>query len=122
MKQVKTVRGRVIDMAALAKANEEVRAVAPGNTNMNARGDRLDSTGNVVATVQAVARKQHNTTTAPEKRKLSDAPTASKKASTNKKAEKLVVRKEEKARDDGTRYLEIEYEDSSMEVKELGNE
>ena len=78
MKQVKTARGRVIDMAALAKANEQVKAV--GNAQMNARGDRLDNSGNVVATVQSVARKQHEVASAPEKRKLSDAPSANKKA------------------------------------------
>ena len=127
MKQVKTARGRVIDMASLAKANESERAVSPGNVKMNARGDRIDGKGNVVQTVQAKARAQHDTSSAPEKRKLSDAPGAPKKAAPKKKAEKkepdpiepTVVREEEKERDDGTRYLEIEFDDGSMDVKEL---
>jgi len=130
MKQVKTARGRVIDMAALAKKNEETRAVSPGNIQMNARGDRLDNSGNVKETVQAKSRAVRNTTSAPEKRKLSEAPGATKKAAPKKKTEEataedpqpIVVREEEKTRDDGTRYLEIEYDDGSMDVKELGNE
>lgn len=126
MKQVKTARGRVIDMQALAKANEEMRAVSPGNINMNARGDRIDGKGNVVQTVKAKARAQHNTTSAPEKRRLSDAPGAPKKTTKKKDAptdlvkdELAVVREEEKEREDGSRYLEVEYDDGSMDVKEL---
>ena len=113
-------------MAALAKANETNRAVSPGNVNMNARGDRIDKSGNVVQTVQAKARVQHNSTSAPEKRKLSDVPGApkapKKKPAAAKTADPVgpdVVREEEKTRDDGTRYLEIEYDDGSMDVKEL---
>lgn len=132
----KTARGRVIDMAALSKANETVRAV--GNVPMNARGDRLDSSGNVVQTVQAKSRAARDTTQAPEKKKLSDAPGAPKKAEAKKPAAKkkapvkkseaaatqtdpdpIIVREEEKTRDDGTRYIEIEYEDGSMDVQEV---
>jgi hypothetical protein len=125
MKQVRTAKGRIIDMAALAKTNESDRAVTPGNVKMNGRGDRLDVSGNVVQTVQATARAQHNTTSAPEKRKLSDAPTAPKKSTSKKPtpeeapAEVFETRREEKERADGTRYLEIEFEDGSMDVKEL---
>jgi hypothetical protein len=124
MKQVKTAKGRIIDMAALAKINEQALAVTPGNAKMNGRGDRLDASGNVVQTVQAKARAVHNTKTAPEKRKLSEAPTSKSKAKAADKApdiadELLVVREEEKVRDDGSRYLEIEFEDGSMDVKEL---
>lgn len=122
MKTVRTAKGRIIDMGALAKANEKERAVTPGNVSMNARGDRLDASGNVTQTVQAVARAQHNTTIAPEKRKLSDAPGNTNKLQTIKAAkakEQVVIREEEKSRDDGSRYMEIEYEDGSMDVREL---
>jgi hypothetical protein len=130
MKQVKTARGRVIDMAALAKANEDKIAVTPGNARMNARGDRLDNSGNVVQTVQSRARAQHNTTSAPEKRKLSDVPGNRDKKPAPKKTTKKadeptvpqVIREEEKTRDDGTRYTEIEYDDGSMETIELDND
>jgi len=126
MKQVRTARGRVIDMAALAKVNEKERAVSPGNITMNARGDRIDKSGNVVQTVQAKARAQHNTTSAPEKRKLSDAPSAQKPAPKKKVTKKEpdpidsnIVREEEKTREDGTRYIEVEYDDGSMDVREI---
>jgi len=125
MKQVKTARGRVIDMAALAKTNETNRAVSPGNVNMNARGDRIDKSGNVLQTVKAKARAQHDTTTAPEKRRLSDAPGT--RDTTPKPKDKVVepdiipqvVRQEEKTRDDGTSYTEIEFDDGSMQTKEM---
>jgi hypothetical protein len=58
MKQVKTAKGRVIDMASLAKTNETTRAVSPGNEKMNGRGDRIDSSGNVLQTVKAKALPQ----------------------------------------------------------------
>lgn len=128
MKQTRTAKGRIIDMSALAKANEQERAVSPGNVKMNARGDRVDSSGNVVQTVQAKARAQHNTTSAPEKRKLSDAPGTPKKKPAKKAEPEAttldneslnIVRKEEKEREDGTRYVEIEYDDGSMDVEEI---
>lgn len=45
-KVVKTARGQEIDMGALELKNEHVRAV--GNMSVNARGDTIDSIGNVV--------------------------------------------------------------------------
>lgn len=130
MKQVKTARGRVIDMGALAKANEEMRAVSPGNVNMNARGDHLDASGNVVKTVQAKSRAARDTTSAPEKRKLSEVPgapekskkEAAPKAEPSAKAtgdDQRILSQTEKTREDGSRYLEIEFEDGSIQTAEL---
>jgi hypothetical protein len=129
MKQVKTAKGRVIDMAALAKLNETTRAVSPGNEKMNGRGDRVDSSGNVLQTVKAKARVQHDTTTAPEMRNLSEVPSAPTKKSPAKKAdlknaptehdELNIVRQEEKTREDGSRYREIEYDDGSITAEEI---
>ena len=53
MRSVKTARGRMIDMAALAAKNETARSV--GNVLMNARGDRLNSDGTVKYTAQEIA-------------------------------------------------------------------
>lgn len=127
MRQVKTAKGRVIDMGALAKANEEIRAVS--NIRMNARGDRLDENGQVVKTVQKIATKQYNTTNAPEKRRMSDVPGNKTKARPQPVAKTDVevaenlgpieVARREKTRDDGSRYVEIEYDDGSMEVEDL---
>jgi len=131
MKQVKTAKGRVIDMSALAKANEERQAVSPGNIKMNARGDRLDSSGNVKETVQARSRQVHDTKTAPEKKKLSEAPGAPREDKEEKKKaerreqveasglEPKEIRRDTKVRDNGTKYIEIEYDDGSMDVKDL---
>lgn len=126
MKQVKTAKGRVIDMAALSKTNEQERAVSPGNVNMNARGDRLDSSGNVIQTVQAKSRAAHDTAQKPEKTKLSEAPGTDrkKKAQAAVEADKAlsdIVRQETKTRDDGTQYIETEYNDGSIETKDLDN-
>ena len=46
MTKYSTAMGKNIDMAALKAQNEKVRAV--GNMNVNARGDVLDSHGNVI--------------------------------------------------------------------------
>lgn len=118
MKQVRTAKGRMIDMGALAKANEETRAVSPGNIIMNGRGDRLDQGGNVVQTVQAKSRAVRDTTSAPEKVRLSDAPGAPAKKAAKATTEK-VVRRESKEREDGSQYVEIEYADGSIDVKEV---
>ena len=56
MKRVKTARGKVIDMSAMAQKYENTRAV--GNVPMNAKGDRLDKQGNVKQTIQTVSRVQ----------------------------------------------------------------
>jgi predicted amidohydrolase len=44
----KTAQGKIVDLGALQVQNETVRAV--GNMNVNARGDRLDADGNIIAT------------------------------------------------------------------------
>jgi hypothetical protein len=118
MNKTKTAKGRIIDMAALARVNEDVRAVSPGNENLNGRGDRIDASGNVLQTVQAKATVQHNTTHAPEKRKLSDVPTAPKKTKAKQPDTLDIVREEEKTREDGSTYTEVEYADGSMDVTE----
>lgn len=127
MKQVRTAKGRVIDMGALVKENEKARAV--GNVPMNAAGDRLDASGNVVATVQRVARAQAELSSAPEKRKLSDVPgnkqvkkkTTSKAeaSATSVNTDPVEVSRQKKTRDDGTKYIEVEYDDGSMDVIEV---
>lgn len=46
MSTYRTANGKMVDMAALAAQNELTRAV--GNANMNARGDKIDSAGNII--------------------------------------------------------------------------
>jgi hypothetical protein len=45
----KTAMGKVVDMGILAAKNEKARAV--GNMKVNARGDTIDSAGNVVKSI-----------------------------------------------------------------------
>ncbi len=49
MAKYRTAMGKEVDMSALAAKNERVRAV--GNMKVNARGDTIDSQGNVIVPV-----------------------------------------------------------------------
>ena len=63
----KSAMGKPVDLGALLLQNEQVRAV--GNMNVNARGDRLDSSNRVIEPknlqVQRKYNKQSNVTKAP---------------------------------------------------------
>ena len=63
----KTAQGKIVDLGALQVQNETVRAV--GNMNVNARGDRLDADGNIIATrsqqVNRALNRQTNTAAGP---------------------------------------------------------
>jgi len=63
----KTAQGKIVDLGALQVQNETVRAV--GNMNVNARGDRLDADGNIIATrsqqVNRALNRQTNTSAGP---------------------------------------------------------
>lgn len=132
MRQIKTARGKTIDMTSLVDANAEKPAVSPGNVNLNTRGDRIDSQGNVIVPKQKVAMVQHENATSPEIKKLSEVEeaiqeptpesmTKPKKASMTKKisTKPKIVSEEEKVREDGTKYLEIEYANGDIETKEI---
>ena len=53
----RTMQGRYIDIEKLRGANEDARAV--GNMNVNARGDILGRSGQVVQTKQEVVKKYY---------------------------------------------------------------
>jgi hypothetical protein len=62
MAKYRTAMGKEIDMAALTAKNERVRAV--GNMSVNARGDTIDSQGNVIIPVtKKVGEKYQKTVT-----------------------------------------------------------
>lgn len=123
MKQVKTAKGKILDMAGLAKKYEETRAV--GNVPMNAKGDRLDNTGNVKATIQNVSRAQHDVIEPAQPAPASDPiptrndPPADPVMATAPDPDPVVISEEEKTREDGTVYVEIEYDDGSIETREI---
>lgn len=123
MKRVKTAKGKFLDMAGLAKKYEETRAV--GNVPMNAKGDRLDSGGNVKATVQNVSRAQHDAIEPARPAPLSepivtrnDEPKEEVMA-TAPDPDPVIISEEEKTREDGSVYLEIEFDDGSIETREI---
>lgn len=119
MKRVKTAKGKVIDMAAMAAQHENSRAV--GNVRMNARGDRLDEKGRVKATVQRVAAKHAEVQQPAVEAPLSN-PTKAAAVKTAPKVEEYVpavLSELTKEREDGTMYIEIEYDDGSIETREL---
>lgn len=63
----KTAQGKPVDLGSLALQNENIRAV--GNMNVNARGDRIDAQGKVIASrsqqVNKMLNKQTNTSSGP---------------------------------------------------------
>ena len=123
MKKVKTARGKILDMAGLAKKYEETRAV--GNVPMNAKGDRLDKTGNVKATIQNVSRAQHDAIEPPQSAPASEPivtrndPPKEEVMATAPDPDPVIISEEEKTRDDGSVYMEIEYDDGSIETREI---
>ena len=127
MRSVKTARGKVIDMAALAAKNETARSV--GNVLMNARGDRLNSDGSIKYTAEEIARADAAQRTPPVSTPISDPKPIMSTPAPEPEIEQPVVEPEPEAvskitrtRDDGSKYAEIEYDDGSIETLELDEE
>ena len=119
MKRVKTAKGKVIDMAAMAQKHEETRAV--GNIPMNARGDRLDRAGNVKQTVQNISRRQHSAVEPAQTAAVSDpVPEPAQQPAYASSQEPQPINETTHTREDGSQYVEIEFDDGSMETRELG--
>jgi hypothetical protein len=130
MKRVKTAKGRIIDMSALAAKNETTRAVS--NLNMNARGDIIDNRGKVEISREKISKEYYkNNVPGADKEEISikedespveakkpvDTPKPAQKKQTKPKAEPKVteVSRKGRTRDDGTQYFEVEYSDGSMQ-------
>jgi|11BtaG_2_1085332.scaffolds.fasta_scaffold03888_6 outer membrane biosynthesis protein TonB len=128
MRSVKTAKGRMIDMSALAAKNESAKAV--GNVLMNARGDRLNPDGTIRWSAEEIARADAAQRTPPVQTPISDPkpivqePQPEPEIETEidiptPKPEPEVIGRITRTRDDGTKYVEIEYEDGSIETNEL---
>lgn len=127
-RRVRTARGKMIDMAAIGAKYENTKAV--GNVLMNAKGDRLNPDGSIRVSAETIARTHHNIKTPPQETAISDPKPLT--PTVKKPAEPVVVTPEDelpqpvsritKTRDDGSRYVEIEYDDGSMETQELNEE
>ena len=127
----RTARGVMLDMAALATKHEMTRA--GGNVPMNARGDRLNQDGTVRVKAEEIAVAHHNMQEAPANTPISDpkpiqAPIQEPEEFAEPEVPDLeeqftqepeAVSKITRTRDDGTKYVEIEYDDGSIETIEL---
>ena len=140
MKTVKTARGRIIDMAALAAKAEETRAVS--NVPVNARGDIIDNRGNVKVTKEKITAEHYKTATPGVEEEVSIKKEATEPAPVPEKVtenfqepkpapkpkakptpppapveeEVTEIARRERTREDGTTYWEIEYSDGSIET------
>ena len=137
---IKTARGAMLDMAALAAKHETARAVS--NVPMNARGDRLNEDGTVKMKAEEIAVAHQNLKEPPQQQPISDPkPIETKKAEPKPKPapepqpepempnleeqftqEAEAISKITRTRDDGTKYVEIEYDDGSIETLEINEE
>ena len=142
MRNTKTARGAIIDMSALAAKHETTRAV--GNIPMNARGDRLNQDGSVKVKAEDIAVAHQNMQEPPEQQPISNPkpiePKIEKPKTKAKKKQQTVpdveipnleeqfsqepeaISKITRTRDDGTKFVEIEYDDGSIETVELAEE
>lgn len=64
MKEIKTARGKTLNILPLIKKNEQ--SVAVGNLNVNARGDLLGKGGKIVMTYKQREQKEQVTKTQEE--------------------------------------------------------
>ena len=137
MREVRTARGRILNMQALADANPTARAVS--NVNVNAKGDLLDEHGEVIVDRGVITAAYYEgdpkATKAVSIKKSTDRDPTKKIQPKVKKEEPIVtmdsardndpniVSENIKTREDGSQYKEVEYDDGSMETIEVtGNE
>lgn len=127
MRQIKTARGATIDMGVLSAKNEKTKAV--GNILMNARGDRLNPDGSIRMTVEQMARMDQDRKSTPQTTAISEpkpiSPTVQPPQKVNVPEVELdpePISKITRTRDDGTKYVEIEYDDGTIETIELKEE
>ena len=134
MRNTKPARGSMIDMAALAARHETTRAGS--NVPMNARGDRLNEDGTIKVKAEDIAVAHQNTVTPPEQQPISNPkPITAKPAPIEEpdefkepevvdleeqfSTEPEAISKITRTRKDGTKYVEIEYDDGSIETLEI---
>tara|TARA_B100000035_G_C21029606_1_gene567691 strand:- start:490 stop:858 length:369 start_codon:yes stop_codon:yes gene_type:complete len=118
MKRIKTARGKILDMGALATKHEQTRAVS--NVPVNARGDIIDNRGNVTVPREEISKKYYEETvpgadTEEVSIKQEDETPKKKKTSKKKQEGPVEVSREMRERQDGSVYYEVEYDDGSME-------
>tara|TARA_B100000927_G_C16447440_1_gene462391 strand:- start:300 stop:701 length:402 start_codon:yes stop_codon:yes gene_type:complete len=129
MKRVKTAKGQILDMAALASKYEKTRAVS--NVDVNARGDIIDNRNQVKVPREKISKEfyKNNVPGADTKEvsiKTEEKPEPVKAESKEEKVEQpkkeskpTETKRTTRTREDGTSYHEVEYSDGSMETIEI---
>ena len=123
MKTVKTAKGQILNMGALAAQNEETRAIS--NVPINARGDIIDNRGKVTIPREDISKEFYKDNVPGSDEKEQSIKEEIVTAAVPKKAEpardeaEVEVSRTEREREDGTAYYEIEYMDGSMEEVEI---
>ncbi len=108
MKEVKTAKGKTLNILPLIKKNEQ--AIAVGNLNVNARGDLLGQGGKIVMTYKQ--RESEQPVTKVEQEMVGLAQIEEEQTSEYPKLLKTFTRKNKT-------YEEWEYEDGTIEEKEV---
>lgn len=132
MKAVRTARGKIIDMGGLQTKYEKTRAVS--NVPVNARGDIIDSRGDVKVNREKISKEFYKDTVLgveeqvsikedavepvniPETPEVIQQDPAPQPAGPETQIEELNRR--QRTRKDGTKYWEIEYSDGSIQTLE----
>jgi hypothetical protein len=136
MKRVKTAKGQILDMAALASKYEKTRAVS--NVDVNARGDIIDNRNQVKVPREKISKEFYKnnvpgadtkevsikTEEKPEPVKsepVKSEPVVKEEPKPKKESKPTETNRTTRTREDGTSYYEVEFSDGSMETIEINN-
>jgi len=131
MKRVKTAKGQILDMAALASKYEKTRAVS--NVDVNARGDIIDNRNQVKIPREKISKefyknnvpgadtKEVSIKTEEKPEPVKAQPKEEKVEQPKKESKPTETKRTTRTREDGTSYHEVEYSDGSMETIEIKN-
>lgn len=129
MKRVKTAKGQILDMAALASKYEKTRAVS--NVDVNARGDIIDNRNQVKIPREKISKefyknnvpgadtKEVSIKTEEKPEPVKAQPKEEKVEQPKKESKPTETKRTTRTREDGTSYHEVEYSDGSMETIEI---
>lgn len=129
MKRVKTAKGQILDMAALASKYEKTRAVS--NVDVNARGDIIDNRNQVKVPREKISKefyknnvpgadtKEVSIKTEEKPEPVKAQPKEEKVEQPKKESKPTETKRTTRTREDGTSYHEVEYSDGSMETIEI---
>tara|TARA_B100000809_G_scaffold257328_1_gene298696 strand:+ start:50 stop:451 length:402 start_codon:yes stop_codon:yes gene_type:complete len=115
---IKSARGKKVNMATIVAKGERQRAVS--NAPLNARGDIIDSRGEIKVTREHLSKEFYKNNLPGIEEEIS---ISSSDSDTTDVIEEVAIDQEEmitevsrteRVRDDGTPFIEVEYSDGSM--------